>query len=264
MATKEVLKSYFETGDVPTQEHFAALIDSFTTPSEASDAAKGLFIELWKTAVGSNGGYNSETGFFELNGLTDITYEQALDIYENGKTSYPRPNAIGAHCRTNILMSMGYKTSSFDQYNYSIDLSNIGNGAAFAEVIRLTNSAERTVKVENSIAGIFISCFCLKKVIGTIFINNFFSSNPYDFSGCTYLEEIRFANVKSDMRFDFLASISRDSLAFLINNSANGNSSITVTVHKDVYAKIADASNSEWHSLIALAANKNIQIAQAS
>lgn len=32
--TKEVLKSYFETGDKPTQEEFADLIETFQTKAE--------------------------------------------------------------------------------------------------------------------------------------------------------------------------------------------------------------------------------------
>lgn len=35
--TKEVLKSYFETGDKPTQEEFADLIETFQTKAEVEE-----------------------------------------------------------------------------------------------------------------------------------------------------------------------------------------------------------------------------------
>ena len=47
-------------------------------------AKKKVFIDTWNTACTSAGirygSYNEKTGYFELNGLTDISYEQALDI----------------------------------------------------------------------------------------------------------------------------------------------------------------------------------------
>ena len=35
----------------------------------------------------------------------------------------------------------------------------------------------------------------------------------------------------------------------------------TITVHPDVYAKLTDETNTEWHALLALAAEKNITFA---
>ena len=42
-----------------------------------TDKAKlRVFVDLWNAACGQHGRYNEETGYFELNGLTDITYMQ--------------------------------------------------------------------------------------------------------------------------------------------------------------------------------------------
>ena len=45
---------------------------------------KDLFIDLWNNAAGASGCYNAETGLFELNGLTDISYAEAQTIYKLG------------------------------------------------------------------------------------------------------------------------------------------------------------------------------------
>ena len=63
-----------------------------------------LFIDMWNSACGTNGKYNTETGFYELNGLTDITYEQALTIY-NEKftfTKYMDGSLCNNLSRTNL------------------------------------------------------------------------------------------------------------------------------------------------------------------
>lgn len=44
---------------------------------------------------------------------------------------------------------------------------------------------------------------------------------------------------------------------------AANTSAITVTVHADVYAKIQDESNTDWHALLALAQEKQITFATA-
>lgn len=50
--------------------------------------SKDMFIKLWNNRCkygiyggGIHGKYNEETGYFELNGITNITFEEAIDIY---------------------------------------------------------------------------------------------------------------------------------------------------------------------------------------
>lgn len=44
----------------------------------------------------------------------------------------------------------------------------------------------------------------------------------------------------------------------MVANSINGDRAITVTVHPEVYAKLTDEANAEWHALVAQAAARNI------
>lgn len=69
-------------------ETFKAYAREGLSPKEA------LFIDLWNNACGSYGRYNAETGYFELNGLTDIGYDEALKIFHNAQYS-PYMNPIG-------------------------------------------------------------------------------------------------------------------------------------------------------------------------
>lgn len=56
--------------------------------------------------------------------------------------------------------------------------------------------------------------------------------------------------------------LSLESMQYLITNAAN-TSPITVTVHADVYAKIQDETNAEWHALLSAAQEKQITFATA-
>lgn len=71
--TKEVLKSYFETGDKPTQEEFADLIDTLQTEDEVEEA---IDEHLAGNSVG--------TAILEFNpsGLTDEQKAHNAEIYQ--------------------------------------------------------------------------------------------------------------------------------------------------------------------------------------
>lgn len=103
------------------------------------------------------------------------------------------------------------------------------------------------------------NCFKLKKIIGYI---QYVGSNDIDFTGNYLLEEIRFKNIKVNLMIKDSPLISLESLQYLITNAAN-TSPITVTVHADVYAKIQDEGQVDWHALIETAAAKQITFATA-
>lgn len=103
-----------------------------------------------------------------------------------------------------------------------------------------------------------------EEVIGIIRMNYASSSSQYEwmFYQCTSLVRVSLRGVKYDISFSNSPLISLESLQYLITNAAN-TSPITVTVHADVYAKIQDETQTEWHALIASAQEKNITFATA-
>ena len=80
------------------------------------------------------------------------------------------------------------------------------------------------------------------------------------FERCERLEEFRLTGLKVNIGFPQNRAISYASMEYLISNAANSNA-ITITVHPDVYAKLTDEANAEWHALLAAAAEKNITFA---
>lgn len=77
------------------------------------------------------------------------------------------------------------------------------------------------------------------------------------------IEEIRMKNLKDNISFPHSKNISLTSLQYLVENAANGDKAITVTVHADVFAKLTDESNTDWHAVAVAALAKNITIASA-
>ena len=63
--------------------------------------------------------------------------------------------------------------------------------------------------------------------------------------------------VRSDIDIRRSSKLSYPSVAYMVANAAN-TAAITITVHPDVYAKLTDESNAEWHKVLLDAAGKQI------
>lgn len=203
--------------------------------------------------------YNQNTGFYELNGLTDITEEQMREIYIQTNPT-KRVNSLES-----IFISLTART------NYYL----INNGGyirinCFAALLNSSIEIFAACKIKNNtfnvsnIAYIFSGCTKLREIIGIINVDTITESSNllYAFRYCKLLEYVMIYHLKGNISFSDSPLISLESLQYLITNAAN-TSPITVTVHSDVYAKIQDETNTDWHALIETAAAKQITFATA-
>ena len=205
--------------------------------------------------------YNEKTGFYELNGLTDITEEQMREIYlqthhVTRQTSFVASFANTSGIRTNyaLKVSGGY---------LQINIHAMFSGCTDLEVAALNGDVDGLVYPVNA-HYLFRGCRKLKKVIGIILMDIVNSSTKYEmmFGECFALISVRLRGIKYDISFSNSPLLNLESLQYLITNAAN-TSAITVTVHADVYAKIQDETQTEWHALIASAQEKQITFATA-
>lgn len=265
---EEILNNKADKSDVPNIkiEKIAEIADVDFNKVTREELKKDLFIDLWKTAVDKDGGYNEETGFFELNGLTDITYEEALVIY----------NA----CPKGILESFNY---IYDKglYSNSVPLcrtfiiplrSDRGGGwCPTVQAFRKQSKLERLdVKRYNTYSGYGKTAFqegfknCTTLVSVSIIFNCRHTSEEglVDmFAGCSNLETIYISGLRVNFSVKDSPNLSYDSLNYLITNSTNAEADtpITVTVHSEVYEKLSN----EWSDLNELAISKQITFATA-
>ena len=160
-----------------------------------------LFIDQWNAACGKYGRYNPDTGYFELNGLTDITYEEAGKIYRfYSPTGYVRQQYWGAAIRTNIpcfLRDIEHLESAF--YTSSI------------EVIRLSRGSW----IRGDFTYAFRSCTNLRKILDPQL--EFSTNSDRIFEACYQLEEVRVKFTGKDIYFHQSPKLSLDSLRYIVS-----------------------------------------------
>lgn len=212
-----------------------------------------LFIDMWNSACGTYGKYNTETGFYELNGLTDITYGQALAIYRvigcETNNSY-RPNV-----RT-ILFS-GCSSMTITTWSRFLNCNKL-------EVVRHSDY----VTYNNSVDGMFDGCTNLKNILGIVNIN-YIKTCSYMFRRCVKLENFTFKGLNSNLTISDSPLITYNTLNYLISN-ALGNNVTTVSVHPTTYAYLQGTTppteqiggtTEQWQALVTAATNKKISFA---
>lgn len=202
--------------------------------------------------------YNEQTGFYELNGLTDITEEQMRNIYVYTSGAINQNDLSGKFCNFLVRTNLPFKANSGGYFGDA----NIGAMFASNRTIEVVHVG--LIIYPNYISYAFSQCDKLRKILTVIDLNNYRVSTPNTtmFRGCILLEYVRIQKIKQSISFSDSPLLSLESLQYLITNAAN-TSSITVTVHADVYAKIQDETQTEWHALIATAQEKNITFATA-
>lgn len=236
------------------QDELTISINNLTTVLNTQQGIRALYV-----AAGAV--YNEKTGFYELNGLTDITEEQMKVIYVQTHHVTRQTDLSGAFASANNIRT---------NYPFKIDggYKQVLCHATFAgctniEVVAFTKSTNN-VFYSSRVNYLFQHCRKLKEVIGIIRMDYASSSEKYNnmFYQCFALVSVSLRGVKYDIRFSDSPLISLESLQFMITNAAN-TSPITVTVHADVYAKIQDESQADWHALIEAATAKQITFATA-
>lgn len=203
--------------------------------------------------------YNEQTGFYELNGLTDITEEQMRTIYvdccSNVRVASLQERYSYSRMRTNFRFSDNYGA-----WVSGFSVQNMCYGCTLLEVFAVS-SDPNFLHIANC-SRMFLNCSKLKTIRGGIKFNSTITNYSSMFSGCALLESVKCNGIVASISFSDSPLLSLESLQYLITNATN-TTAITVTVHADVYAKIQDESQADWHALIATAQEKQITFATA-
>lgn len=220
------------------------------------DALETLIIQA--NACGAT--YNEETGFFELNGLTNITEQQMGNIIVNTPFLYGTNNFGEAFAQAKI------RTNCFKQGTLNFVGNDAINAYWFAansdlEILNLYNYArkEAELKLVNC-RNMFGGCRNLKKVIGILDVNGIDNINNIStiFGQCAVLEDVKVKGVNIDISVEDSPKLSKDSILYMIENSVKKNTdTFVITLHPDAYAMaIADSDITEalsTHSYVSLA-----------
>ena len=213
----------------------------------ASKMNSGTLRDLY---VSAGAKYNETTGFYELNGLTDITEEEMRKIYNRYLID------IGTNSRASgwLILESKIRTNlpcitRADIFN-GIDNSIYGTNV---EVLRICAASSedynRVCYIGETNAVAHQSMPKLKKVIG-IWRYNSENPNMYNFgygqpfSKCPLLEEIRMNRINKSHTFAVSPNLSKESVLYMITNanppSGAAAGSIAITLHPTAYARLKD------------------------
>ena len=207
--------------------------------------------------------YNQNTGFSELNGLTDITEEEMKTIYLQTHVMDKLQSFRGVFAGTKFRTNLGFNRSTMQTNSRQFQFYDSFRENRSLEVLRISYKdidVLRSVIVEH-LGYAFYFCVKLRKIIGIIRLDKS-SGVTSAFDQCLELQDVKLYGLLTNISFAYSPLISIESLQYLITNAAN-TSPITVTVHADVYAKIQDEGQVDWHALIETAAAKQITFATA-
>lgn len=216
--------------------------------SVTEEAKRKAFIDQWNTACTSGairyGSYNEKTGYFELNGLTDISYEQALDINRQSEI-YSDSNVCGGYT-SRTLYPIRSSASGWFSIPFTAKFENSELEVIFFSIKPM---------LRTSMHSMFARCGKLRVIQGTLLLDNITNPNYVIsmFRLCSELREVQLKSLKVSISFSDSPLLSLDSISYMVTNAAN-TSPITITLHPDAYARLTD-------ELIAQATEKQITFA---
>lgn len=181
--------------------------------------------------------YNEQTGYYELNGLTDITEKEMRVIYKYVGTPQVRGAFAYSKARTNLPMSGMYNGWLCEVMFY---------GCSNLEVVYLGNKQSSPSSFDVPFVytegdNCFYLCSKLKKIYGRIYQRSTWSLM---FGECLALEEVRVFDLYSSIKLSWSPNLSKESVQYMITNakplSGAAVGSIAITLHPTAYARLKD------------------------
>lgn len=250
----------------------APLNASGVVPNEniSDEARKSLFCDLFNAAAGTAGYAKFTNGVWDckLNGLT-LSYDEAVLIYNVTISGF----TTGAFRETAIRTNLIKRGQSYGWGNGAEDMpQGVFTNCNLLEVARI-NKSDDGVTWASSWRYMFNGCYALHTVIGVL--GGYDSNREILIGNAPKLVKLRINRLARNLDIRYSPLWSLESVSYTIENAGNGNTSITITVHADVYAKLTgDTTNeaaaaltadelSQWQALLTKAAGKHIAFASA-
>ena len=186
--------------------------------------------------------YNEATGYYKLNGLTDITEEEMRKIY----LLYITNSSKAEHLVSWLSYPNDFRTNIPPRMYYVSNITNSIGDNSVLEVLVLSVSA---LYIQNLTATAHGSFPKLRRVVGDwVYANN--NPSKYDFGygqpfqNCPLLEEIRMKGINKSHTFAVSPNLSKESVQYMITNanppSGAAVGSIAITLHPTAYSRLKD------------------------
>lgn len=190
--------------------------------------------------------WNEKTGFYELNGLLDITEREMLTIYQQTGFIYNPPYNYFLNAQSSMNL-VSFRTN----FQMVINTPQAFPYLVTAQNIEVYNPGLDIYEYKAADGYILYSSPKLRSINGVIDCVN--AKNIHSTYNVPKLESIKLKNLKINFNLFSGASLSYESVMYIINNAAN-TIPIILTLHANATARLTPED-------IALASSKNITIA---
>ena len=219
-------------------------------------------IDLFEAAGAT---FNATSGYFELNGLTDISYAEMNAIYAvSGGATFGVKDRTGIYAFVNTRTVLPLYGSGQSAFSYNMTTAFYGSGKDYAGVESVgtnvrSETADKTFYIANNgFINIFYNCYKLRNVVGVLNMYFVTTAPTTPFKNCYSLEEVNIKLLKVSLSLAESSNLSLASVVYMVQNAVN-TSAITITLHATAYARaIADADVQA-----ALQSKTNVSLASA-
>lgn len=171
-------------------------------------------------------------GYYYLNGLGDITEGQMINIYNVPHNCLYEQAYIGTHSQTVFF----YGSSATAGLTHSPN--GLFMGCTELKVIAGSGVLYFAPNCE-IVKNVFRGCTNLEHIVLAGFYGRYVKFEDSVFKGCKSLVNIKITQLEQGLSFADSPQINKESILFIINN-AIPKSVITITLHADAYARLAE------------------------
>lgn len=215
---------------------------------------KALFIDMWNGACTYDkrpchfGRYNEQTGFFELNGITDITYTEALKIYRMSQHTLgerpPRFNSTGgawpevfrdSFCRTYFP----FRWPSFAAGDWEMAF----RGNTIVEALNFISGYGNALGNFPNLYSAFMGCVKLRSILCHIGHPGLSYGTFKDCESLEYVNFTMYMNNNPEVSLQWSPRLRVDCVGLIVSQARprpGTTATSTLTLHPEVYGKVPD------------------------
>ena len=235
---------------------------------------KAEYAVLHKIYESYNAVYNKATGYWELNGLTDLTEEEMYDIWLWTHNIINQPDLAQAFSSAPIRTTFPHPSCSVYRQGLGTSLNQAAYSCKFLEIFHVASLPDGSIKItgssSNACHNAFNNCLRLREITDILDVSvNVPGLLSAAFNLCAKLSKVRIKGLRQDVSFEHSPLLSYESLNYIVTSAAN-TSAITITVHPTTYSYLTGTAQptaevggttDEWQALVTTAQEKQISFA---
>lgn len=230
----------------------AGLVPYLVDGSEAVGRAKrALFDDMWMAAWGDDGAIDHSKAKPYMGNGVEMSYEEALDaLRHHTDLSFTDYTSMFSWLDALTLPPIYVTTPN-------VNFSNAFQGCQRLRRLKLVPAGTQKEITLRGFGAMFHRCDRLEEVEGVLNI----SGAPKAWStffDCGSLREVRVKGLNQDIDLHYSPNLSLASIRYMVDNAADTGEAVALTVHQEVFDKLTDESNAEWHAVLEAATGKQI------